>query len=109
MRIRSATCRATVSVAPGMTITNSSPPYRANIKDAHAGSEEICDVTQNAVPFEMSARVIDALEIIDVDQQQRKVLFLPAGALNFGFETGFKVAPVEKTRDSIYRRKFGQA
>ena len=62
----------------------------AQIEDAHAPAKEVGHVPQRTVALEMAQRVVDPLEIVNVDHQQRKVLLLPSRALHFRLNLGLR-------------------
>src|SRR4051812_6929827 len=66
----------------------------ANIENPHAGMKDVGDLSQRAITFEMSARVIDPLEIVDVDQQQCQIVFLPPGPFHLYVESGLEISSV---------------
>ncbi len=77
---------------------------RTDVEDSHAAAQQVGDIAQRPVSFEMTPRIVDALEVIDVDHQQREVLLLPPSALHFGFEPILEVASVEEAGHCVDRR-----
>ena len=61
-------------------------------------------VRECPVSFDVPERVVDALEIVDVDHQHRQRLVLAGGALHFTAKPRLEVAPVEETRDRVNGR-----
>ncbi len=56
----------------------------AQVEDAHASPKQIGDVAQGPIALEVTEGVVDALEVVDVHHEEREVLLLAAGALDFG-------------------------
>src|SRR5262249_42123262 len=77
------------------------PVARADVKDPNACAKEVRDVPQNPITLEMASGIVDPLEVIDVDEQQREILPLAPRALDFRLESSFKVATIEQARDRI--------
>ena len=57
------------------------------------------------VTRQMPELVVDALEVVDVDHQQRDGSLVPLRAMELILETFVKVAPVEETADRVDDRR----
>ena len=68
-----ATTSAASASQPGSRSANSSPPvrYRA-IAATQVGGHDLGDRTEDLVPGAVAVRVVDRLEVVDVDDQQRE-------------------------------------
>ncbi len=79
-----------------------------DVEDAHASPKQVGNIAQRAIAFQMTERVVDPLEVIDVDHQQREILLLATSTLDFGLKPSLKVPAIEKAGDGIDRRGAGQ-
>ena len=71
-RIRSARWTARVASETGRAITNSSPPYRATRSSARVDSRITDgDFPQHIVAGDMPVAIVDLLEMIDIEHQDR--------------------------------------
>ena len=70
----SATASARASPAPGSTSANSSPPSRVGTSaDAARGPQHVGEAPQHLVARVVAERVVDALEVVEVEHQQRQL------------------------------------
>ena len=91
----SATRRASRSPVSGRRIANSSPPSRASESDSRRRSPRTSgDLLQHLVAGEVAEGVVDRLEVVDVDQQQRPGRHLAARARHLGLDLLLETAPV---------------
>src|SRR5262245_10785086 len=69
---------------------------RADVEDPNARPQNLRHVAQRAIALEVAARVVDALEVVDINQQQSQILALPPRAFDFSLEARFEVASIEQ-------------
>ena len=73
-RTCSAAASAAASPAPGSTSANSSPPSRVGTSASRAaGAQHLGEAAQDVVAGVVAERVVDALEVVEVDHQQRQL------------------------------------
>ena len=87
---------------------NSSPPRRARKAAAAGGSVQAPGhVLQHPVAETVAERIVDGLEVVDVDEQQRQLLG-GAGARECRRQTRRQLPPVGQLRQRIVMRQVVQ-
>ena len=81
---------------------------RAQVEDSNPATQQAGDVAQRTVPFEVPKRIVDALEVVYVDHQQREILLLATCALYFGLDLRLEVTAVEEASHRVHRGGFRQ-
>ncbi len=86
----------------GMTMTNSSPPSaRDRIGFAHRGEQALADRGQQDVAVGVAQRVVDLLEIVDVENKDGHALVMLLGARDRLAETLVKKRAVGKPGEMV--------
>jgi len=73
---------------------NSSPPSIEPVDDTNAGRNDGRQFFQHHIARFVAERIVDLLEMIDIDEQQRQWLPVPHAAVEFEGDRAIKLAPV---------------
>ena len=96
---RAASSCASASPAPIAITVNSSPPCRQQTSSvAQLRAERRRNRLQRGVPFVMADLVVDGLEPVEVEHDQREALVVPARAGGLGLERAPQHAEVAEAR-----------
>ena len=103
-----ASARASASTATIARTTNSSPPNaRHEVAAAHRRRQPHPDLAQHAVAHRVPVGIVDALEVVDVDEEDRQRL---AAAIDEGagvLEASLERAAVRQVRQRVAQRERG--
>src|SRR5262249_52225776 len=81
---------------------------RAYVEDAHGAPEDICHLPEHAVSNQVSLRVVEILEVVQVYHEERELVGLPALTLNLLLQTRFEIPAVEESRQAVHGGEVGQ-
>ena len=87
---------------------NSSPPNRAAVSRSRAVREALGDVPQQLVAGGVPERVVDGLEVVEVDEQHREKLAVAMGSGDRVRHSVFEQRPVREMRQGIVERLVSQ-
>src|SRR5205814_1730982 len=74
---------------------------RADIEDADRAPQDLGDGANHRVADQVPVRVVDGLEIVDVDHQQTDRQRMTLAALQFFLDARVKIPAIEQTTDGI--------
>ena len=102
-RIRSATASAPSSSVPGSSTANSSPPMRAGRVDRRAAvpRSRSANVRSDVVAGGMPEAVVDALEVVEVGEEERQRRAEPLRAGDLGLERLDEAAAVDEPGELV--------
>ena len=99
---RSASASAAPGCSPSVAITtNSSPPSRATKAPAGGGLQPHRHLAEHLVAGGMAVNVIDLLEAVEVEAEQRKGLVVPCGGLDRGVDACGERGPVRQAGEQV--------
>jgi hypothetical protein len=78
---------------------------RADIEYANGSAEDLGNVAYDQVACHMSKSVVDALEAVQIDHQQRDWGHLPDRSLKLLIETCLEISPVEQAANGVDHRR----
>ncbi len=93
-RMRSARRAASFSSVPGNAKQNSSPPIRRDIVRPQLGAHNVAHFLKHFVARVVPVTIVDLLELIDVEQTQRCLDMLDAGATESALQARPEEVPV---------------
>ncbi len=71
------------------------------VRDAQVLAQYFAQLTQHDVAGDVAVGVVDQLEMVDVDQRNRRALMIATAALEFNFQVIFPRAMVEQARQTV--------
>src|SRR5688572_20929504 len=72
---------------------------RAQVEFPHGSFEDVANAADHQVTGEVAVAIVDSLEIVDVDHQQRDCRLVTSCAIQFFLEPFVEIAPVEQATD----------
>ena len=67
--------------------------------------DDRADVAQTLIAGHMAVKIIEALEVIDIDHQQREVGLVAPGAAHFGEDEQIELTPVGQPGQCVLQRQ----
>src|SRR5262249_8380190 len=79
----------------------SAPVARNHVDLARMLDQKHAQIFENKVSGRMAKRIIEALKVINIENQQTQVLMLAAGSLEFTIQRILKISMVEEPRQTV--------
>src|SRR6266478_3331186 len=104
-RMRSAYTIAAAFVVLGKRAMNSSPPYRATTESRRDWLARSCTTCLSTSSGAVAPAVVDGLEAVEVEQDQRERLLIAGRAAHLFVEPEHQVAPIVAVGERILERE----